>query len=317
MKKNLLKKVICLVICLCVSLCVLASCKSAEKLNAAKDEISVVVSGTDGKTELLSADQLEASLNGDSQKENPVKIIRTVKIHAQTLHFEDAVREIEGAVASLGGYVGSSQVQGTNLNQRNREVPPSRYANYTLRIPAERLDEFLSLTGEAVHIISTESNADDVTDEYYDVEARLAVLEAERTLLEKMLSESANVSTMISVEERLYDVIYEIESYESALRVYDHKVAYSTVNLTLSEVVSLTVGEKSFGTRVKEAVSESWNDLVEGSQDVLIALIYALPVLLILGAVVGGVCTVILVSIRRSRRRRREEKKASEEERVA
>ncbi|MBQ9086912.1 MAG: DUF4349 domain-containing protein [Clostridia bacterium] len=305
MKNMTWKKISCLFLCLFLLCSMLASCGKSESLNDEEVEImNESTSGSTGTDHMLTGDQIADSAEGEKQ-EDTAKIIRTVGLYAETQHFDDAISEIETAVTALGGYVGTSNIQGANLYQKtNKNKVVTCSADYTLRIPAEKLDEFLTTAGEAVHITSTESTATDVTSEYYDIEARLSVLETERQVLERMLAESTNVSNMISVEERLYDVIYEIESYESALRVYDHKVAYSTVTLHLREVTDLTVSEESFGTRVKNAIAESWSNVVEGVQDFFIALIYGFPVLLILGIAAGVIVTIVVRAIKRNRNKK-------------
>jgi hypothetical protein len=308
MKRMIWKQMFCVGLCLVLVLFCLASCKKSEAMSMEADkgasESVTNSSGTGGKP---SYDQLSDSMDGEP-KENPVKIIRTVKLHAESQHFEEATALIQQTVSELGGYVGSSTVQGAGISPK---AGRSRYAEYTLRIPAEKLDAFLSTVGNTLHVTSTESTAEDVTNEYYDMEARLSVLEAERKVLEKMLSESTNVSNMITLEQRLYDVIGEIESYQSALRVYDNKVSYSTVTLHLNEVVELTVEEEGFGARIKRALSETWENLAKGGQDCLISLIYGLPVLIALAVIGGTVCVVILTTAKR--RKKRKTKKQGDE----
>lgn len=180
----------------------------------------------------------------------------------------------------------------------------------TLRIPAEKLDEFLAKTGTLVNVVSSSTSADDVSGQYYDIEARLSVLETERAVLEKMLAASTGVNEMISVEKRLYDVIYEIESYKTQLKVYDSKIAYATVHITLREVANLTVvaDDPTFGARFSQAVSESWQNFVTFCKDFVIWLVYALPTLILL-CVMGVLSAVAVVWIRKKRAKKKEEKK--------
>ena len=311
MKRMNWKRMICMGLCLAAVLFCLVSCKaskdeamSVDTMNGAPESV-VGNSGTGGA---LSYDQLSDSMDGE-QKENPVKIIRTVNMQAETRNFDEATAHVQQMVSELGGYVGSSTVQGAGLRNKNQG---NRYAEYTLRIPAEKLDTFLSTVGDTLHVTSTESTANDVTDEYYDMEARLDVLEAERKVLEKMLSESTSVSNMLTLEQRLYDVIAEIESYQSALRVYDNKVSYSTVTLRLNEVAELTVVEEGFGVRIKRAFAEMWERLVEGVQDCLVSLVYGLPVLVVLAVVAVTACTVAWTSVRRKKKRKQKESEKSQ-----
>ena len=63
-----------------------------------------------------------------------------------------------------------------------------------MRIPADKLDAFLTETGELLNVTSSNSNAEDISGKYYDIQARISVLETERQLVEKMLSEAAKES---------------------------------------------------------------------------------------------------------------------------
>ena len=112
-----------------------------------------------------------------------------------------------------------------------------------------------------------------------------------------MLSEATSINTMITLEERLYDIIYEIESYKTAIKVYDSKVAYSTVTLNVREVVDLTPidADDSFGSRFKNAISESWDNTVSFLEDTAIFLVYAAPVFGVMAICVVGVAVVVLV----------------------
>jgi hypothetical protein len=140
----------------------------------------------------------------------------------------------------------------------------------TLRIPAEKLDAFLSEVGGLLHITSQRANVQNVTNEYYDIEARLNVLESERAVYETMLQNAKTTSEMLSIRDRLYNVIEEIEAYKTRLRVLESQVAYSTVHLSLSEVVEyskVTEQDASFGDRICDAFWTGWYSFVDNSED--------------------------------------------------
>ena len=253
----------------------------------------------------------EMSEGADTSGEYVPKIIRTVEVNAETENFSSAIGNIESKVKSFGGYIENSDIQNTRTSSNGYKT--YGYAKYVLRIPADRLDEFLAEAGELFSITSTASNATDVSSDYYDIQARINVLESEKALLEKMLSEATTTEKMINIEERLYEVIYEIESYKTALKVYDNKVAYSTVTLSISEVTSLTpiVEDNSFGTRLKNAITESWHNFLDFCMDTLIFLVYAAPVLAVLSVIAIAVAAAVLIialiirgAVRRSRRKK-------------
>ncbi|MBO7171213.1 MAG: DUF4349 domain-containing protein [Clostridia bacterium] len=195
------------------------------------------------------------------------KIIRTVYMDAQTKEFERAISSIREALNTAGGFEES-------FSSNNRSYGStgyySRTATMKLRIPAEKLDAFLSEIGGMLHVTSQRANVQNVTAEYYDIEARLNVLESERAVYESMLQKATSTSEMLSIRDRLYNVIEEIEAYKTRLRVLESQIAYSTVHLTLSEVVEyskITEQDAAFGDRVYDAFWAGWYNFVDNTED--------------------------------------------------
>lgn len=241
-----------------------------------------------------------------SNANNPLegrKIIKTVNITAETKEFDMAVSAIEQKIETLGGYIQNSNATGTSLNSDriyNRKV------NYTIRIPAEKLNEFLSSVSELVNISSNNSNVDDITETYVDIEARLKTLRTEETRLLELLEKAAGLSDIITLENRLSDVTYQIESYTARLRSYDTLISFSSVILSLNEVVDYTepsVQNPSFGERISKAFKESWRDFADGWRDFTVEFVYLLPTLLILALVVIAIIVIVRVCIKRNKRK--------------
>ena len=318
MKRNRMNaRMLCLFACLALTLCLLVSCGASNVKNeGAMDMVAPSEPGAStpmGETTLGGAvgdkSQMGETLTGG---EIATKIIRTAQITAETREFSSAVTAIENKVAELSGYVESSELRGLG---ETAEKKGNRSAVMTLRVPAERLDELIGAMGDTLNVTSSSTSAKDITGEYYDIEARLSVLETERQVLEDMLAKSSSVSNMITVESRLYDVIYEIESYRSMLKVYDGKVAYSTVTLNLYEVTDLTVvrEENTFGARVKTAFRESWQNFSVFIKDLFIGLIYAIPLLIVLAVVAVPVILLLRRRIHRRKGRKLNPKKDESE----
>ena len=308
MKTGRYGRIAVLLLCALLAVGVLTSCNAKEANDYAVED--TVSAGTampgdagDGapKEEM---GELSTTYTTATEGVYEVKIIRTASLSAQTKEFDTAMTDLEASVAALGGYMESTDIRGRSANDQTS----NRYATMTLRIPAERLDEFLTTTGERLNVISSSTSATDVSNEYYDVQARLSVLETERAVLENMLSKSTTVDNMIQIESRLYDVIYEIESYKTRLKVYDSKVSYSTVTLTLSEVTDLTVVAEGngFGARFKKAVGDSWQSFAEFCKDAVIWLVYALPALVVLGFFFIVIPLIVLLAVRKRIKKRKQ-----------
>ena len=113
----------------------------------------------------------------------------------------------------------------------------------------------------------------------------------------------------VSIQSQITDVRYEIESYESQLRVYDNQVNYSTIYLDLYEVTreSSTTG-KTFGDRVYTRWNDNLYRMGQGFQNFLIGFLGGLPILV----PVVIVCVAAFMVVRRILRKRKDRKKGKQ-----
>ena len=304
------KKLIPIAAILLAALTALASCSAADKAygNSAPEYDyaageKVEAGGMDGDKTITDT---VGSLNGNYER----KVIRTVKMSCETKAYDDAVSVVMTALADHGGYVEASSSTGTGYD----DVKGSeRRATYTFRVPAENLDDFLEAlrTDEGIRILSQDASSDEITAAYYDTVSRLETLNAEKASLTAMLegfTDYSDISAMLQVQERLYNVIEEIEALQTRLNLYDGQVAMSTVYLTLNEVITYTEvvePDPTFGQRISKAFKESWADFGEGCQDFAVWFVEAFPTLLVLAVIGGGVASVVIILNRRSAKRRR------------
>lgn len=305
MKKNLTLRILTLMAALLVTLMTFASCSAdspvgdmAPGLGPADQNTAGGMEGGDG-----------ASNIGGGQPTDNRKIIRTVTMSCETKAYDDAVTVIMTALNTHGGYVEASNTTGTGYEDvKNSE----RRATYTLRVPAEKLDLFLETlrTDEGIRILSQNATSSEITATYYDTVSRLETLKAEKASLTAMLegfTDYKDISNMLKVQERLYDVIEEIEALQTKLNLYDGQVAMSTVHLTLREVIVYTeVAEPdpTFGQRVKEAFVESWTDFGRGWQNFFVWFIEAFPTLLVVVGIHAGIFFIIYGSVKRGQKKR-------------
>ena len=303
MKKNLTLRILTLAAALLVALMTLASCSApagdmVPDLGPADQNTAGGMEGGDG-----------ASNIGGGQPTDNRKIIRTVTMSCETKAYDDAVTVIMTALNTHGGYVEASNTTGTGYEDvKNSE----RRATYTLRVPAEKLDLFLETlrTDEGIRILSQNATSSEITATYYDTVSRLETLKAEKASLTAMLegfTDYKDISNMLKVQERLYDVIEEIEALQTKLNLYDGQVAMSTVHLTLREVIVYTeVAEPdpTFGQRVKEAFVESWTDFGRGWQNFFVWFIEAFPTLLVVVGIHAGIFFIIYGSVKRGQKKR-------------
>ena len=304
MKKNLTLRILTLTVALLMAVLALASCDAGSSLDSAPN-MPPADNSTAGGME--GGDGAGSIVNG--QPTDNRKIIRTVTMTCETKAYDNAVTLIMDTLNAYGGYVEASNVTGTGFeNVKNS----ARRASYTLRVPAEKLDAFLEAlrTDEGIRILSQNATSDEITATYYDTVSRLETLKAEKASLTAMLegfTDYKDISNMLKVQERLYDVIEEIEALQTKLNLYDGRVAMSTVKLSLNEVIIYTevvVPDPTFGERIGEAFRESWADFGEGCQDFAVWFVEAFPTLLVLVVIHGGIFLIIYTSVKRGQKKR-------------
>lgn len=240
----------------------------------------------------------------DILSENERKIITTCRIHAETKDFDSAIAGIEAGIQEQGGYIESSNVSGTSLSRSGYAL--SRYASYTLRVPASRLKGYVAGLEGLFNITSKSQDADDISDTYYDTQARLESYQIQEQRLLAMLEKSDDLQSLLQLEDKLSEVRYQIERLTATMNRYDSMVSYSTVYLELSEVVEYTEVEEpiTFGERMGTAFSSSWHEFAENWKTFCVEITYALPAILVF--VVAAVVILIVVRVCVKRRRKKD-----------
>ena len=294
MKKNTFTRALILAAALLVAIMTLVSCSADYAENSAPGSSVEVPNKGDGMEGGSADGTVMGGLNGDYDR----KIIRTVTMSCETKAYDDAVTTVMTALEAHKGYVEASDVTGTGYEDVKNSA---RRATYTLRVPAESLDAFLETlrTDEGIRILSQNSSSDEITATYYDTVSRLETLEAEKASLTAMLegfTDYSDINSMLKVQERLYNVIEEIEALRTKLNLYDGQVAMSTVYLTLREVITYTEvvePDPTFGQRMKEAFVESWSDFGKGWLNFFVWFVNAFPTLLVLAGIFTGIFFII------------------------
>lgn len=233
------------------------------------------------------------------------KLIKNVNMEVETEEFDTLLGKVEQKVNGLGGYVESSYT----YNGSSYYGSSNRNASLTIRIPAEKLDDFLSEVAESSNVISRNDSVTDVTLQYVDMESHKKVLLAEQDRLLELMEQVETIEDIITLESRLSDVRYQIESMESQLRTYDNQIAYSTIYLNIDEVTKLTpVKEQSTWEKISTGFVESLYSVGTGILNFIIKFIISLPYLVV-WAVIILIIVLIIKAIRKSMKKRKEKKR--------
>lgn len=224
------------------------------------------------------------------------KLIKTVNMSVETREFDQLIDTINTKVNNLGGYIESSNISGNSYGSTTK-----RDAYIVARIPSRSLDSFVTCIEEKSNITNKSENAEDVTLQYSDVEAHKASLKIEQERLNALLEQADTLENIIELENRLTEVRYELESYESRLRTLDNQVDYSTVNLNVFEVVEYTpepVEELTFGQRLSREFIQGCENAWETIQDFIVGFVSILPELLVVLVIIAIIFFIIFFIVK-------------------
>ena len=218
------------------------------------------------------------------------KFIITMDLDAEAEDLNGALAAISEKLTALDGYMESQNIYNGSAYSGRRY----RHANLTLRVPAERLDEFTAAVDAISNVVSSSRDTDDVTLQYVDTESRVKALETERDRLLELMEQAETMSDLLEIESRLTDVRGELEQYASRLKVLDNQIDYATVNLSLSEVTEYTpVAEKTRLEKIRDGFVDSmkgvWNLLLDCVSFVLMNI----PYILVFGLILWGIIALV------------------------
>ena len=235
----------------------------------------------------------EASENGLPAN---TKVILTGSLELETKEFDAALQAVDELVAELGGWYESRSV---NQGGRYRSV----YA--TVRVPARNFNVLLERAGEAAHKVSSNADQQDISEVYYDNEARLSTQRTKLERLQALLAQAESMEDIITLESAISETELQIEYLTGSLRKYDSLVNYSTVTLSLYEVYRLSTDQEvplTFGQRLGDAFITGLQRGIDNLEDFTISVARNWLSLLIWGLIILG----IVLLVRRYNRKRRE-----------
>ncbi|HSJ57590.1 MAG TPA: DUF4349 domain-containing protein [Anaerolineae bacterium] len=211
-------------------------------------------------------------------------IIRTGTITLaveDTLAAQQAIVSLVARMAGEGAYVVSSQQYGGGDG-----VSP--YITMSIRVPAARFGEAMdTIAGLAVDVVDRNENADDVTEEYVDLEGRLGALETARDRLLQIMSEANRTEDLLQAEAQLTQREAEIEAIRGRMQYLSQSAALARITVQLQPyVLAQPVGTR---WRPAETAREALEALLDGARGLIdFAIFFAIAILPWLLALAAG-----------------------------
>jgi len=247
-----------------------------------------------------------SSTNNDLEER---KIIKNANIDFETKEYDLFIDTLYSCITDNCGYIQSQDTRGSGVY----DTYSSRYSNFVVRIPADFYDSFISTVGEIGNLTRINEFQNDVTMNYIDLESHIGALQAEYNALISILEQSKNVEDIITVQSRISEINYQLDSLKSQLRKYDDLISYCTINISVNEVRRETpkTAEMSFGERISSGLSETFADIGDDFSEFAIWFVVSLPYILIWGIIIAS-AVIIISMINKKRKRIAEIKKIDE-----
>lgn len=227
----------------------------------------------------------------ENESKSSRKLIRTKSVTVETKNLDKSLEKVNTAIDTFGAYVEHSTLDSPSYVS---EYDDKRTYTMTIRVPEDKLDAFMNQLDSTGTVTSATESTEDVTLQYTDIEAHKKALKTEYDRVMELLGKAETMDQILALESKLSDLRYQIDSYESQLKVMDNQITYSTVSLTLREVEYEKDADKSYGTRIVNAFKDGIHDVKSGLADFSVWFILVLPSLVVLGIIIA-----ILVAIGR------------------
>jgi hypothetical protein len=156
------------------------------------------------------------------------KIIYDAQINLIVDSVDPVTKKVPTLVDAAKGYIAELDALGSPGSQRSM--------HWKIRIPVERFESFVESIVALGELERNNRTSQDVTEQYYDLEARIKNKKIEELTLNKILQErSGKLEDVLKIEIELSRVRGEIEQLEGKIRVLENLSALATLTLTVRE----------------------------------------------------------------------------------
>ena len=155
------------------------------------------------------------------------KVIRNAELTVQVSDGPALKARATRLMDQLGGYVAGS-------TEKHSETDEGWSVQMTLKVPVGKLDTALAeLRGYGDRVVHENVSSQDVTAEFFDLEARLRAQRAVEVQMMAIAKEAKTVTDLLEVQKRLGDVRVEIERMEGRRNQLEHQASLSTIQLII------------------------------------------------------------------------------------
>ncbi len=187
------------------------------------------------------------------------KIIYDAQVDLVVESVDPIAKRMTSLVQDARGYIAEQNVTGSPGTLRS--------IHWRIRIPVEQFDSFVDSVVALGELERNNRTSQDVSDQYYDIEARIKNKKVEEQTLNKILQErSGKLEDVLKIEVELSRVRGEIEQLEGKIRVLENLSSLATLTINVREREKYAPNAPvvaSFGTRISRTWDSSITSLLD------------------------------------------------------
>ncbi len=235
------------------------------------------------------------------------KLVRTGTLSLKVVDIGQATARVRAVNLAAGGIIMSENIgsypsgQPTPAATGDRvAVSPNTYAVLVISVPVDKLDSTLDELQKIGTVLDRQSETENVTATYVDVQARVASMKKSVARVQDLIGKTANIDQLMRLEEELSTRQADLESMEAQLASLDRQTARSPITVNLTTDPALVTTSTTPADGFTDGLAKGWRAFV-------VSVVAALTVLGAVApfALIGALVIVPLLLWRRARRSRR------------
>ncbi len=212
-----------------------------------------------------------APAGANAEKAIARKIVYTASVELIVTDFDNVRERVPKIAEQFEGFVGNSRMDAVAGDRRR--------ATWTLRVPVAKFRSALAAIEQLGHIVSTNSDSQDVTEEFYDLEARLKTKQEEEKTLREILAKSAGkLEDVLTMRRELTRIREEIEAAQGRLNKLSKLSDLTTIALIVQEQKDyVPPTTPTFGSHIAMTFSDSVEALWSVLKAIAVAMVALAP----------------------------------------
>ena len=201
----------------------------------------------------------------------PRRIIYNATVNLISNDFSATQRDLLGLIGKHGGYLAETEIGAAPGTPRR--------GSWKIRVPEPQFRAFMDSVVKLGELQSTQTDSQDVTAEFTDLQARIGNKQVEeKRLVEHLKRSTAKLSDILQVEREISRVRGEIEQMQGRLRLLANLSSLTTITVTVQEIKGYVApAPPTFGSQIARSFSASFAALTSFGQNLLLVLVALLP----------------------------------------